>query len=76
MESLLLSLPVRESLALTRDVFLDLERELLLLLPDKLFPSLLFLQDCAECGLPSESPLRLRAPGAGLCLPPGGFGAA
>lgn len=65
-----------ESLADTRDPFRDLGKDELLLLPERLLPSLLFLQDCAECGLPGDSPLRLRAAGAGLCLPPGGLGAA
>jgi hypothetical protein len=51
-ESLLLSLLESESLAETSDPFLDFGRDELLLLPDKLLPSLLFLQDCAECGLP------------------------
>lgn len=77
-ESLLRILPLSESLAVVSEPFLDFDSELLLLLPERLLPSLLFLQDCAECGLPGDSPLRLRVcVGAGLCLPPpGGFGAA
>lgn len=69
-ESLERSFPERESFVVTKELFLDLGRELLALEPLRLLPSLLlFLQDCAELGLPGESPLRLRVPGAGLCLP-------
>ena len=78
--SALRTLPVSESRVDVREPLRDLGSEPLLLLPDSRLPpvSLLrFLQDCAECGLPGESPLRLRAEGAGLCLPPeGGLGAA
>lgn len=69
-ESVLRSLDVSESLAVTSELFLDFDSDALLFELFKLLPSLLlFLQDCAEWGLPGESPLRLRVPGAGLCLP-------
>lgn len=69
-ESVLRSLDDSESLADTKELFLDFDNDVLLLELFKLFPSLLlFLQDCAEWGLPGESPLLLRVPGAGLCLP-------
>lgn len=69
-ESLLRSFDDKESLADINELFLDFGSDALLPLEAfRLLPSLLFLQDCAECGLPGESPLRLRVPGAGLCLP-------
>lgn len=69
-ESVLRSLDDSESLADTKELFLDFGNDVLLLELLKLFPSLLlFLHDCAEWGLPGESLLLLRVPGAGLCLP-------
>lgn len=69
-ESVLRSFEDSESLADTRELFRDFGKDVLLFELLRLFPSLLlFLQDCAEWGLPGESPLRLRVPGAGLCLP-------
>lgn len=60
-DSLLLSFPVRESFAALSEPLRDFGSRL----PE----SHLFRTDCAECGLLGDSPLRLRAPGAGLCLP-------
>lgn len=62
-DSVLFSLPVSESFAALREPLL---RDFGSRLPES---PLLFRSDCAECGLPGDSPLRLRAPGAGLCLP-------
>lgn len=63
-DSVLFSLPVSESLAALSDE--PMFRDLGIRLPES---TLLFRSDCAECGLPGDSPLRLRAPSAGLCLP-------